>query len=114
MNETKQELVMVVATPSAVGDGYVDFTVDRTSAWIDPASNYSKARVGFNLLPVTNLTLRIPVEGAKVGQPITPEDMAVILQTALAMNLPACKMFIGAASGDFGYTPPPEEPEEDF
>ena len=97
-----------------VTDGMIAFTIESMGVWIDPACDFNKARVGYRMHPTLNLEIAVPVTGVKEGEPVSPEQAAQILEAFMASLLPACKVFVTAVSGQFGYREPVVPLEPDF
>lgn len=104
MTEEGVEYTVEIAPgTSAVGDGFIEAVVTKFGVWDTISWNRQKATVGANYEPHSALVVKFPVEGVEDGQSINPGQMAELLVYAMRAALPSCKVFIEAASEDFGY-----------
>jgi len=86
--------------------GHIDIVLESLGSWADPAMQYSKARVGYRGHPKSPLILSVPVEGVEDGAPISPEQVAQLLEKMMETLLPACTVYVTAAAETFGYVEP--------
>ena len=104
MTEEKAEYTVEVAPEtSAVGDGFIEAAVTKFGVWNSISWNRQGTKVGVNYEPYNELVVRFPVKDVARGQPITPEQVAVLLEQAMRVVLPSCKVFVTEAATDFGY-----------
>lgn len=103
MTEPKIEYAVEVAPKAAVGDGFIEAKVVKFGVWNAVDWNRQKTRVGANYEPHDVLIVRFPVKDVARGQPVTPEQVAVLLEQAMRTVLPSCKVFVEAAVDNFGY-----------
>lgn len=108
------DTVKIDQRATAVKDDEVWILVDRFVAWLSPTKDYSKMQVGPTCTPLGSLIVRIPVAGAKEGEPLTPEQFAEVMRATAAMVEPAALSFATLVANDFGYELPEPAPESDF
>lgn len=101
--EEKAEYAVEIAPKVAVGDGFIEAKVVKFGVWDTISWNRQKTTVGANYEPYSKLVVRFPIKDTARGQPITPEQVAVLLEQAMRAVLPSCKVFVTEAAMDFGY-----------
>ena len=87
---------------TAVFDGFVRIVVDRFVAWLKAAREYSTMNVGPTCSPMGSLLVKIEVEGAVAGEPLTPEQFADVLLQTSKMVGPAALSFATMVADNFG------------
>jgi len=100
--ESLHTVTIAAEQPPPLEDGLVRVMLVKAHTWIDVVWNYNKARLGFTLLPTSHGFVDVPVEGVVQGQPLTPDQMAALLEGALRMVIPACRVFVAATQDDYG------------
>lgn len=110
----QSKMVHIDPRATAVYDDYVVVSIDRFVAWMKPTLNYSSMNVGPTCSPMGALLVKIPVEGAKAGQPLTPEQFADVMLATANMVGPAAMSFAALVDDEFGLKPPDPDDEPDF
>ena len=107
-------VVRIDPRATAVYDDYVVVSVDRFVAWMKPVRDYSSMSVGPTCSPMGVLLVKIPVEGAVAGEPLTPEQFADVMLVTAKMVGPAATLFAALVEDEFGLKPPDPADESDF
>lgn len=105
-----EQVVRVDPRATAVEDDAVLVSIDRFVAWMKPTRDYSTMSVGPTCSPVGGLLVRIPVPGAKAGEPLTPEQFGHVMAVTAKMVEPAAMSFAALVADDFGLP----DPDADF
>ena len=100
--EIPGQAVRVDPRATAVYDGYVLIAVDRFVGWLKAAVDYSTMNVGPTCSPMGTLLVKIEVEGAVAGEPLTPEQFADVLLQTSKMVGPAALSFATMVADNFG------------
>jgi len=102
----QEKMVRVDPRCTAVYDGHVLIAIDRFVGWLKAAMDYSTMNIGPTCSPMGTLLVKIPVEGAKAGEPLTPEQFAEVMLVTSKMVGPAALSFAQLVSENFGLPDP--------